>query len=133
MPVTLAGIALPNDIQWVDEFSGHGVGQVITPTLTGSLFIEETIQPEGRPMSLESGDGSWVERSVAEALATLAATPLDNSNTLTLVWATGATYEVVFDRSRGNGFQADEVIRVSPEFHGNDHPYYIKITLLIKA
>lgn len=133
MPVTLEGITLPTDIQWVDEFNGHGVGQAITPTLTGALVIEETAQIDGRPITLESGDGSWVERQVIEQLYALESTPLAPDTTLTLVWADGRSFDVVFDRSGGAAFRAVEVIRLAASSQQIGHPYLITISLLIKV
>lgn len=133
MPVVLEGITLPADIHWIDEFAGHGVGQTITPTLTGSLLVEENAQPDGRPMTLDSGgSASWVERVDVEALAALAAAPIEDGETLSLEWADGRTFEVVFDRSRGTGFEASEVLRLAANSHSYDHPYLVKLTLLIK-
>jgi len=130
MPITLDGITLPDDIQWVDEFAGHGVGQVITPTLTGALLVEETQQTQGRPITLASNGAAWMQRSVVEALGALAATPLDDGETLELVWADGRTFDVVFDRSRGPGFRAAEVQRLAASIQGASHFYTIDITLL---
>lgn len=131
MPVTLGGIALPDDIQWIDEFSGFGVGQTITPTLTGALVIEESAQTEGRKVTLSS-NGAWVSRTVVESLATLAAAPLNNA-TLTLVWADARTFQVVFDRTSGDGFSAQEVKRLGAGKQPGTHPYNIEINLLIKG
>lgn len=126
---TLEGIQLPEDIQWEDEFSGFGVGQVITPTLTGALIVEEFGQTAGRPITL-TGDGhSWVYRSTVEALSTLVATPLSNQ-TLTLVWADGRSFDVVFDRSRNNGLKAQEVQRMAASIQTTEHYYTIEINLL---
>ncbi len=132
MPVTLAGIQLPADISWIDEFGGFGVGQEMTPTLTGALVIEESPQTDGRPITLSSGDGSWVHRSTVEQLAVLAATPLSAGQALELVWADGRTFEVVFDRSSGRAFEAQQVYRLSAGTEQPDHPYFISISLLIK-
>jgi len=128
MAVKLEGIALPDDIQWVDEFSGFGVGQTITPTLTGALVVEEAAQPAGRKITLRSDRDVWVERSVVQQLAALAATPLDGA-TLTLSWH-GTDYDVVFDRSQGDGFSASEVLRLAGSAQGADHPYEISINLI---
>lgn len=133
MPITLAGVEIPDQIQWVDEFAGFGVGQQITATLTGALLIEENAQPDGRPITLESGAGAWATREQVEALDALAATPIADGATLPLVWATGETFDVVFDRSSGNGFSAEEIIRVAPAFHSVTHPYAIKLSLLVKG
>ena len=132
MAVTLAGIVLPADIQWVNEFAGFGVGQSISPTLTGSLLIEETEQTDGRPITLESGDGSWTERQVVEQLATLESTPLEDGETLVLDWSDGRLFDVVFDRSSGSAFRASEVYRLSASSQEATHPYFISISLLIK-
>lgn len=128
MAVTLAGIEIPADIQWIDEFSGFGVGQTITPTLTGALVVEEVAQPAGRKITLRSNGAAWVTRDTVEQLAALAATPLDGT-TLTLSWH-GTDYDVVFDRSSGDGFSATEVIRLAASIQGATHPYDITINLI---
>lgn len=130
MAIVLGGITLPADLQWVDEFAGHGVGQVITPTLTGSILVEETVQTVGRPITLSSNGASWMPRIGVEALAALAATPLADGDTLLFEWADGRLFDVVFDRSRGPGFQATEVRRLAADIQGESHPYTIEITLL---
>ena len=40
MTASLAGIALPDDIQWTDEYTAWKVGQIIRPTLTGALVVQ---------------------------------------------------------------------------------------------
>jgi hypothetical protein len=132
MTVSIEGIALPDDIQWTDEFVGFGVGQTITPTIEGALIVEENLQPEGRAITLSSGEGSWVNRSAVLLLETLAATPLSDGGSLSLVWG-NTTHRVVFDRSRGAGFEAEEVYRLGQDAQSTDHPYFIKLTLLIKS
>lgn len=52
MNVTLNGLLLPDDLIWRDEFEWAPVEQVVTPTLTGALLVEETPKPEGRPITL---------------------------------------------------------------------------------
>lgn len=128
--VSLDGIVLPDDLQWIDEFSGFGVGQLIQPTLTGALLVEETAQTKGRFITLESGNGSWVTRATASQLATLAATPLAANTTLPLVWGDGRTFDVVFDRTRGPGFRAVEVRRLAAGAQTADHKYTITLNLI---
>jgi len=130
MTTRLAGIDLPDDLQWTDEFTGHGVGQQITPTITGALVVEETTQSKGRPITLAGNGHAWVPRATVEALAALAATPVADGATLLLEWTDGRTFDVVFDRSRGPGFSAREVRRLSAGIQGGDHPYIIELTLL---
>ena len=131
MPVSLSGITLPEDIQWVNEFSDFGVGQEITPLLTGSLLVEEAAQAEGRSIVLQTGSNVWVERSVVEALYALQATPLDDDETLAFVWGDGRTFDVVIDRSRG-GFSAQEIRRLAAGVQTATHKYEISLSLLIK-
>jgi hypothetical protein len=126
--VTLAGIVLPLDMVWVDEFSGHGVGQVITPTLTSALVVEESAQPSGRKFTLES-DGAWVDRSTVLALQALVETPLDGT-TITLVWADGRTFGVVFDRGSGAAVEAEEVYRLAAGDHTATHVYSLTLRLI---
>jgi hypothetical protein len=130
MAIILAGITLPDDLQWIDEFTGHGVGQIITPTLTGALLVEEAQQTKGRQITLESNGAAWTTRSTVEALATLVATPLALGATLAFEWADGRTFDVVFDRSRGPGFRATEVQRLAGGIQQATHPYLIEINLL---
>lgn len=128
MAVTLEGITLPTDIAWTNEFSGFGVGQVITPTLTTALVVEEIAQTAGRQISLETGDDSWVERSVVLALDALAKVPLDDT-TLTLNWH-GTNYDVVFDRSSGAAVEAEEVYQLAGSDQGADHVYSLTLRLI---
>ena len=127
--ITLEGIALPADLQWIDEFSGHGVGQIITPTLTGSILVEETAQTVGRVITLQSNGGSWMARTAVEQMAALAATPLPDGDTLSLDYH-GRAFDVVFDRSRGPGFKATEVRRLAGDIQGPSHKYTVEVTLL---
>jgi len=131
--ITLEGITLPDDIQWTDEFVGFGVGQVITPTLTGALVVEETAQVDGRAMTLQSGSGAWLTRGTVEAVEALAATPLSSDGSLALVWGDGRTFDVAFDRSRGPAVEAVEVLRVASGTQTSTHYYTVTLRLLIKG
>lgn len=62
MAIVLAGITLPGDLQWTDEFTAWKVGQVARTSLTGALIVHESVRQAGRPITLESqqeGSG-WV-------------------------------------------------------------------------
>ena len=52
MNVTLNSVLLPDDLIWRDEFDWAPVEQVVTPTLSGALLVEETPRPQGRPLTL---------------------------------------------------------------------------------
>jgi len=128
MAITLEGITLPDDIIWSDEFAGFGVGQIVTPTLTTALVVEEIAQVAGRAITLES-DGAWVSRGTVQLLETLAATPLDGT-TLTLNWGDGRTFDVVFDRSSGGAIEAQEVFPLAAADQTSSHVYSITIRLI---
>ena len=52
---TIDGIAIPDDIQWTDEFTSWKVGQVFRTSLNGALIVHESSLQAGRPITLESG------------------------------------------------------------------------------
>ena len=98
MADTLAGIALPDDLQWVDEFAPWKVGQQAEHTLGGALFIEESARLVGRPITLQAGGTGPVtfamaSRATVEALHALATTP--RSTPMVLSYA-GVAYNVMF-------------------------------------
>jgi len=65
-------IRLPQDLEWVDEFSWAPVQQTIETTLTGALVIQESTQLRGRPITLQGKDDmGWIQRSVGEQLLQL--------------------------------------------------------------
>lgn len=130
MAVNLEEIPLPADIKWTDEFTGHGVGQEITPTLTGALVVEEFAQTVGRSITLSSDGAAWVRRGIVEQLQTLAATPLTDGSPLTLEWGDGRTFNVVFDRSQSNPVEAEEVMRLAADAQSSDHFYLVTIRLI---
>jgi len=128
--VALEGIELPRDIAWVDEFVGFGVGQTVEPTITGSLVIEESLQVDGRPITLETGSEVWVHRETVEAIDALAATPLADGQTLSLLWDDGRTFEVVIDRARG--ITAEPILRRAAGAQMPTHPFSLSIALIVK-
>jgi hypothetical protein len=47
---SLAGVALPDDLEWPDEWSWSPVSQAVSVSIGGSLIVEEQAQLAGRPM-----------------------------------------------------------------------------------
>lgn len=127
MAITLEAIALPADIQWVDEFTSYGVAQNVTTTLTGAIVIEESVVQAGRPITLQSNGAALVDQATLEQLRALAALPLAGT-TLTLNW-NGSIKQVVFDHNKG-AIEAQEVLRLADSAQPADHPYFITIRLL---
>ncbi len=103
MSDTLAGIALPAQLHWDDEFAWSPVGQAIDVALDGALVVEESAQQAGRPMTLRGGvDRAWAQRATVAQLYALAAQPAQQH---TLVYR-GETYTVIFDRRSGAPVEA---------------------------
>lgn len=89
MPASLAGIDLPESLQWADEFATWALASQKEVTLGGALLIEESEQLAGRPITLQSGqNGSqyWgmATRAQVELLHALANTKRDTAMLLEL-------------------------------------------------
>lgn len=50
--VVLAGIELPADLQWTDEFTAWRIGQQVRTSLSGALIVQESARQAGRPITL---------------------------------------------------------------------------------
>ena len=114
MTASLAGIALPDDIQWTDEFTAWKVGQIIRPTLTGALVVQEAAMQAGRPITLQGFDDGGsryvapITLSQLNALRALEETAGGANMTLTLL-GTGDTtrsFTVRFRRTDGPAIEA---------------------------
>ncbi len=93
---TLAGIQLPNDIEWSDEGSWMPTAQVVTTTITGAQIIQASAQQAGRPITLVGrGDQHiWVSYAAITSLRAMAASNL--STPMSLVLCDGRTFTVVW-------------------------------------
>lgn len=62
-------IQLPQDLEWVDEFTWSPVQQNVSTSLTGALIIQEQVQQKGRPITLQGKDDmAWVQRPLGDIL-----------------------------------------------------------------
>ena len=62
-------IQLPQDLEWIDEFTWSPIQQSVDTTLSGALVIQESRQLRGRPITLQGKeDMGWIQRSVGEQL-----------------------------------------------------------------
>lgn len=52
--ILLAGIELPADLQWTDEFTAWRVGQQVRNSLNGAMIVQESARQAGRPMTLQT-------------------------------------------------------------------------------
>ena len=65
-------VQLPQDLEWVDEFSWSPIQQNIETTLTGALVVQESKQLRGRPITLVGKeDMAWITRAVGDQLSTM--------------------------------------------------------------
>ncbi len=52
--ILLAGIELPADLQWTDEFTAWRVGQQVRNSLNGAMIVQESARQAGRPITLQT-------------------------------------------------------------------------------
>ncbi|MDO6747214.1 hypothetical protein [Gilvimarinus sp. 1_MG-2023] len=114
-------IELPGDIQWVNEFDWSDIEQQQEYSIAGNLIVQQGVKLAGRPINLQSGQGSWVMRSVVLQLQAL----YNSAANLTLsFW--GTDYTVAFKRP--DGFSAKEVTRLANP--GSEHNYTINLAFI---
>lgn len=110
MPIRLATVPLPADLEWVDEFAWTPVSQTITPTLTGALVIEEHALQAGRPITLVGGmEAAWVARTTLLALTAL----LTPTRVMTLTLADNRLFTVMW-RHGDKPLEAQPIVRLTP-------------------
>ncbi len=65
-------VLLPQDLEWVDEFTWSPIQQTIETTLTGALVIQESKQLKGRAITfVGKEDMAWINRTTADQLASM--------------------------------------------------------------
>jgi len=115
-------IELPGDLQWADEFDWSPVEQEAEHSIAGALIVQQGVKLKGRPITLQSGSGAWIQR---DELLALQAYYFSSGQQLTLsLW--GNDYTVMFERPAG--LKAVEVLRVAnPD---NDHFYTVTLKFI---
>lgn len=122
MTASLGGIELPYDIQWMDEHTAWKVGQIIRPTLTGALIVQESALQAGRPITLRGFDDGGMRYVAPITLATLdalrALEETAGGANLTLVLPaagdTTRTFTVRFRRTDGAAIEASPLKYQAP-------------------
>lgn len=114
----LAGITLPDDMQWEDEFTWLPVAQQSDVALSGALILEESTLLAGRPITLRSLQSGNQYSAVADyttvlALRALAATARDQTSPMALTLPDGRTTTVMF-RHADLGFEARPLKHIVP-------------------
>ena len=119
--ITLAGITLPGDLFWSDEFSDTLVGQARKYSLTGALIIQESVRQAGRAITLETTQyrDTWVAPVRLDTLRLLQALEADPDEApFALVLpdhnAGTRTFNVAFRRGDGQPIEARPTKFASP-------------------
>lgn len=142
---TLSGITIPDDLEWVDEFTWSPMAQQIEVATAGSLIVEESKQLAGRWITLRSWNegGNYaavVDHATVLALKALAeiareqddAMVLSIPESMTAGVYTYRTFDVLF-RHAELGFEARPWKHVVPAKNdGADTAKYF-ITLRLMA
>ncbi|GAB3305618.1 hypothetical protein [Luteimonas notoginsengisoli] len=129
--ILLDGIALPEDLLWIDEFTAWKVGQAIKPSLTGARIVHESALQAGRPITLETQQGSndYVGCVTLDVLRALQASEEVPGNTFALVMPAHnsgtRTFTVAWRRSDGAAIDARPIKHITPQFDGD----YYAVTL----
>lgn len=129
---SFAGIELPADLQWVDEFTAWRVGQSVRTGLTGARIVQESALQAGRPITLQTQqDGTAyvapVRLDVLRALQASEEQPRSSPLRLILPAHNGGEREfmVAWRRTDGPGIEAAPIRFAVPALDGD----YYSITL----
>jgi hypothetical protein len=95
MTMTIGGITLDHDLDWVDEFDPEEVSAGSADrALTGHMVTQSFPIIGGRPLTLEGDDShGWLKRTTVQALHSLAYGSPDVVHTVVL---NGTTYSAMF-------------------------------------
>ncbi len=121
MSISLAGIELPADLNWSDEFTAWKVGQAISTSLTGARIVQESALQGGRPITLESQQegNNWVAvvpLAVLRDLQALEAVPRATPMLLTVPAHNSGSrsFNVLWRRSDGAALEAKPIKFIAP-------------------
>jgi hypothetical protein len=121
----LAGIPLPDETFWTDEFDWTAIGQSVETDITGGLVIEYASGRSGRPVTLRA---EWITRAVLSDIEALRDAAVQKVMTLTL--PDTRTLDVLFRHHEGLPVQVDPVVE-RPEYvsAGPDSPDYFNVVI----
>ena len=130
MALRLGTIDLPADMRWADEFRWLPTANQVEVASDGALWIEESVQRAGRPITLESGTesaGHWAvtTRATVEALHALASEP--RQAPLQLELEDGRTFTVRFRHADG-AVEAEPLFHIAPHAAGDF--YHLTLRLM---
>ena len=124
--ILLAGIELPADLQWVDEFTGWRVGQAVKTSLTGARIVQESALQAGRPITLQTQrEGAAyiapVTLAVLRALQASEEQPRTSPLSLLMPAHNGGdrSFPVAWRRTDGPAIEADPIRYAVPALDGD--------------
>jgi hypothetical protein len=121
--ITLNGIELPYDLNWIDRFWEPVITTEKTYSLSGNIIITQRLRATGRPITLGgTPQSAWITKGVIEQIKALAAVP-DNEMTLIIY---GDTFTVKFDSSSGDAIEISDLLVFHPD---PDSEWKYQITL----
>lgn len=121
---TPLAVALPDDLQWTDEFTWQKVQQSVEYSTTGAVILDAFAKQAGQPITLEGSESyAWCERGVLVTLRNWAA-QAGQTFTLTL---RGVNRTVVFNHEAG-ALSANPILDYSDPIDSD--PYAIAIRFL---
>ncbi len=132
MSTTLGLIELPGDLRWQDEFTWLPTVAQVELACNGAVWVEESAQLAGRPITLESGTDNgrrhWavVSRSTVAALHALAS--VTHASPLVLVLDDARSFNVRFRHQDGPAVEARPLRHIAP--HQVDDLYHITLRLM---
>lgn len=96
---------LPDDLEWVEQYTWTKTKEKSDVTLDGSLVIQTAQQTKGMPITLKGGsDFAWMNKGDIETLKSLA----DAAENMTLTLSDGTTLTVRFRYADG-AFEASPI------------------------
>lgn len=130
--ILLAGIVLPADLQWTDEFTAWRVGQQVKTSLTGARIVQESALQAGRPITLQTQieANTYIGPVTLDVLRQLQASEEQpRAGSLQLVMpdhnSGERTFQVRWRRSEGAALEAVPINYAVPALDGD----YFSITL----
>lgn len=91
-------LALPDELQWVDEFDHNVVAAEVARSMDGALIVDEAVRLAGRSITLEgTRQYGWMPRGDLLTLQAWKALP---GQAFVLLYR-GVSYNVVMDHNRG--------------------------------
>ena len=98
-------LALPDDLEWIDQYNWTTTRETVNTSLSGALVIQTAQQTAGRPITLKGGiDYAWLAKDDIEKLQQLA----DAGENMTLTFKDNTSFTVRFRYSQG-AFEANPI------------------------